>query len=84
MKQLLERVKAIESIKTPPLDYEQYAFLMWLYHTYQLGNVSVSGNPKPYRLMAEPDFSALSGQQIDEHMAGIVNQTQDSPHACFA
>ena len=84
MKQLLERVKAIESSKASHMDYEQYAFLMWLYHTYQLGDVSVSGNPMPYRLMAEPDFSALSGQQIDEHMAGIVYQTQDNPHACIA
>ena len=84
MKQLLERVKAIESIKTPPLDYEQYAFLMWLYHTYQLDDSTVSGNPKPYRLMAESDFSTLTGQQVDEHMAGIVYQTQENPHACIA
>ena len=84
MKQLLERVKAIESSKASHMDYEQYAFLMWLYHTYQLGNVSVSGNPKPYRLMAESDFSTLSGPQVDEHMAGIGYQTQENPHACIA
>ena len=81
---LSERVKAIEARSLPPLDYEQYAALMWLYHTYQLDDSTVSGNPKPYRLMAESDFSTLSGPQIDEHMAEIVNQTQDNPHACFA
>ena len=81
---LSERVKAIEARSLPPLDYEQYAALMWLYHTYQLDDSTVSGNPKPYRLMAESDFSTLTGQQVDKHMAGIVNKTQDNPPVCLA
>ena len=81
---LSERVKAIEARSLPPLDYEQYAALMWLYHTYQLDESTVSGNPKPYRLMAESEFSTLTGQQVDEHMAGIVSQTQDNAHAYLA